>query len=129
MGLSSSLMVPCTQTPTQRYAILGNHSSLICGRDLVSNPQATITWIDPRGTKIKENARYDLEQGPDIVRLNVSQTIQSDNGVWICELVVRSERHVVTSEGELILGRLAIIGGTPLRHHFMLTVIGEFGCL
>ena len=37
---------------------------------------------------------------------------------------MRSERHVVSSEGELIRGELAVIG-TPLRHQFMITVIGE----
>ena len=73
-----------------------------------------------------DNARYDLENGPDIiVRLNLSRTVLSDSGLWICELVVRSERHVVTREGELVLGGLAVIG-TPLRHQFRLTVIGEF---
>ena len=74
-----------------------------------------------------ENARLNIENGPDIVRLNFSRTIASDSGVWICELIVRSERHVVTSEGELILRGLAVIG-TPLRHQLMLTVIGKFGC-
>ena len=84
-----------TQTPTQHYhAILGDRSSLICGTGLDSNPRSTITWIDPRGATIKENARYDLENGPDFVRLNLSRTILSDNGVWICELIVRSETEV-----------------------------------
>ena len=74
-----------------------------------------------------DNARYDFESGPDVVRLNFTRTILNDSGAWICELVVRSERHVVTSEGELILGGQAVIG-TPLRHQFMLTVIGESAC-
>ena len=72
-----------------------------------------------------DSTRYDLENGPDIVRLNLSRTVLSDSGLWVCELVVRSERHVVTSEGELVLGGLTVIG-TPLRHQFRLTVIGEF---
>ena len=113
-----------TQMPTQRYAILGGHSSLICGRGLDSNPQATIIWRAPDGTTVMDSARYDLENGPHVVRLNLSQTILSDSGVWICEVVVRSERHVVTSQGELVLIELAVVGA-PLRHHFMLTVIGE----
>ena len=74
-----------------------------------------------------DNARYDLNNGPDVVRLNFTRTILNDSRVWICELVVRSERHVVTSEGELMLGGQAVIG-TPLRHQFMLTVIGESAC-
>ena len=114
-----------TQMPTQHYAILGDPSSLICGRGLDSNPQATITWTAPDGTAIMNSTRYDLENGPDIVRLNLSRTSLSDNGVWVCELVVISERHLVTSRGVLVKGALAMIG-TPLRHQFRLTVIGEF---
>ena len=45
-----------TETPTQHYAILGDHSSLICGRGLDSNPQATITWTGPDGTTIVDDA-------------------------------------------------------------------------
>ena len=114
-----------TQMPTQHYAILGDHSSLICGRGLDSNPQATITWTAPDGTAVMDSTRYDLENGPDIVRLNLSRTSLSDNGVWVCELVVISERHVVNNGGVLVKGALAMIG-TPLRHQFRLTVIGEF---
>ena len=41
---------------------------------------------------------------------------------------MRSERHVVTSEGELIMEGLAVIGA-PLRHQLMLIiVISKFGC-
>ena len=105
-----------TQTPTQRYTILGDHSLLIlCGRGLDSNPQATIIWTAPDGTAVMDSTRYDLENGLDIVRLNLSRTVLSDNGLWVCEVVVRSEKHVVTNEGELILGGLAVIR-TPLRH-------------
>ena len=103
---------------------MDGHFSLICGRGLDSNPQATITWTAPDGTTIVNNARYDLENRPETVRLNFTQTILSDSGVWICEIVVRSDRHVVSNQGELILGGEAVIG-TPLRHQFMLTVIGE----
>ena len=84
------------QTPTQHYTLLGDHSSLVCGRGLDSNPQATIIWTSPDGM-IVDNARYNLENGSDIVRLNFSRTTLNDSGVWICELVVRSERHVVTN--------------------------------
>ena len=102
----------------------GHYFSLVCGRGLDSNPQATITWTAPDQTTIVDNARYDLENGPDIVRLNFTRTILSDSGIWTCEVIMRSERHVVSSEGELIRGGQAVIG-TPLRHQFMLTVIGE----
>ena len=58
------------------------------------------------------------------MRLNFTRTILNDSGIFICELVVSSERHVVNGEGGLTLGGQAVIG-TPLRHQFMLTLIGE----
>ena len=58
------------------------------------------------------------------MRLNFTQTILNDSGIWTCEIVVRSDRHVINKEGRLILGGQVVIG-TPLRHQFLLTVIGE----
>ena len=104
--------------------LLGDNFSLVCGRGLDSNPQATITWTAPDGAIIVDNARYVLENGPDIVRLNFTQTILSDSGIWTCDVIVRSERHIVSSEGELIRGGQITIG-TPVRYQFMVTVIGE----
>ena len=113
------------QTPTQHYVLLGSPLSLVCGRGLESNPAASITWLDNNGTAIVDNARYDLETGTAIVRLNFTRTIPSDNGIWTCEVVVRSQRWVVNSEGELIRGGLAVIGNI-LRHHFVVTLIGKW---
>ena len=110
--------------PIQHYVLLGDYFSLVCGRGLDSNPQPIIIWNAPDRATTMDNARYNLENGPDIVRLNFTRTIPSDSGIWTCEVIVRSERHVVSNEGELIRGGQAVIG-TPLRHQFMLTVIGE----
>ena len=112
-----------TQMPTQRYVLLGNHLSLVCGRGLDSNPEASITWTAPDGTTIMDNDRYDLESGRDIVRLNFTRTIPGDTGIWTCDVIVRSRRHIV-SDGRLVLGEKAVIG-IPIRHQFMVTVIGE----
>ena len=112
-----------TQMPTQRYVLLGNRLSLVCGRGLESNPEASITWMAPDGTTIMDNDRYDLESGRDIVRLNFTRTILGDTGIWTCDVTVRSQRHIV-SNGRLVLGETAVIG-SPIRHEFMVTVIGE----
>ena len=112
-----------TQMPTQRYVLLGNRLSLVCGRGLDSNPETSITWMAPDGTTIMDNDRYDLESGRDIVRLNFTRTIPGDTGIWTCEVTVRSRRHIV-SDGRLVLGETAVIG-SPIRHEFMVTVIGE----
>ena len=107
--------------PTQAYVLLGNPLSLVCGRGLESNPAASITWLDTNNMAIIDNARYDLENGPEVVRLNFTRTILSDTGIWTCEVVVRSEKHVVNSEGNLILGAVGVIG-TRIQHEFMVTV-------
>ena len=111
--------------PTQRYVLLGNPLSLVCGRGLDSNPAASITWQDPNNAQIMDNARYNLENGTEVVRLNFTRTILSDTGIWTCEVTVRSERHVVNNEGNLVQGAVAVIGA-PIQHEFMVIVIGTY---
>ena len=115
-----------TRGPTQHYLLLGDSLSLVCGTGLDSNPQATITWTAPDGTTIMDNARYDIENGPDIVRLNFTHTILSDTGIWSCVATVRSESHFVrSSDGRLELGQEVVIG-SPIQHDIQLTVFGKF---
>ena len=109
--------------PTQRYVLLGDSLSLLCGTGLDSNPAATITWTAPDMTTITDNARYDLENGPEIVRLNFTHTIPSDTGVWVCEATAVSEKYIV-SNGQLVRQDNAVIGRATVN--IQLTVIGEF---
>ena len=111
------------QGPTQRYVLINNTLSLICGTGLDSNPQATVTWMAPDGTTIMDNARYDLENGPDIVRLNFIHTILSDTGTWKCRVVVMSEQYIV-SGGMLVRQDSARIGEL-ITVDIKLTVISE----
>ena len=114
-----------TQTPTQRFVLLGDSLSLVCGTGLDSNPQASITWTAPDGTTIiMDNARYDLENGPNIVRLTITHTVLSDTGIWLCEATVWSDRYNIVSNGSLVLGERTVIG-TPIQHEFMVTLIGQ----
>ena len=113
-----------TPTPIQRYVLFGSSLSLVCGRHLDSNPNATVTWTAPDNTDIMENARYRLENGPEVVRLNLTRTIMSDNGIWRCEVIVRSERNALGNDRNLVLVVPEVIG--TLIQEFLLTVIGEF---
>ena len=70
-----------------------------------------------------DNARYDLENGPDVVRLNFTHTVMSDTGIWRCDITVRSERYIVSNE-MLVLEEQDLIG-VPIRHYIQLTVVGE----
>ena len=110
--------------PPQYYVLLGDSASLVCGTGLDSNPQATITWTAPDRTTIVDNinARYDKENGPTFVRLNFTNATKSDSGVWRCEVIVMSERHIF-SEGQFILQNQSLIGS--ITKDIQLTVISE----
>ena len=113
-----------SQGPTKQFVRLGDNASLVCGTGLDSNPQATITWTAPDRTTIVDNinARYDKENGPTFVRLNFTNATKSDSGVWRCEVIVMSERHIF-SEGQFILQNQSLIGS--ITKDIQLTVISE----
>ena len=111
------------QGPTRRYVRLNDPLSLVCGYGLDSNPDAVITWTAPDGTTVMNNARYDLENGPGVVRLNFTCTILSDNGVWRCEVEVMSRRHVLLGGRLVELESEAI--GEVINVNIQLIVIGE----
>ena len=110
--------------PRQRYVLLNDSLSLVCGTGLASNPSASVTWMAPDGTTIMDNAtcRYDLENGPDVVRLNFTRTIPSDTGIWRCQVFTESDQYVV-SGGRLIQQDSDLIGEVIVD--VQLTVIGK----
>ena len=97
--------------------------SLVCGTDLESNPQASVTWMAPDGTTIMDNTRYDLENGPRFIRLNFTHTIPSDSGIWKCRILVESEQYVA-SDGQLVRQDPSPIGQTMVD--IELVFIGKF---
>ena len=109
--------------PLQRYVLLDDSLSLVCGTGLDSNPQANVTWTAPDGTTIVDNARYNLEDGPEIVRLNFTRTVLSDGGVWVCAIRVTSRQDVV-SNGSLVQQDPTVIG-TPIVRNIQLNIIGK----
>ena len=116
-----------SEKPTQNNVSLGDPLSLVCGTGLESNPQATITWTAPDGSTLMNNVndRYTVENGPEIVRLNISGTVLNDNGMWLCEVLVTSDRHIARN-GTLVLAEQTVIG-IPIIHQFVVTLsAGEF---
>ena len=110
----------------QHFALLGDKLSLVCGTGLDSNPQATITWTAPDGTTIMDKTRYDLENGPDIVRLNITNTTSSDAGIWRCNVMVMSEVNLV-NRGRLMLRNKTLIGSVNVS--IQLTIVGELSII
>ena len=111
-----------TEGPQQRYVLLNDSLSLVCGTGLDSNPQASVTWMAPNGTTIMDDARYDFENGPEIVRLNFTRTSPSDNGIWRCRVFTESDQYVV-SGGQLVRQDSDIIGEVIVD--IQLTIIGK----
>ena len=113
--------------PTQHYALLGDPLSLVCGTGLDSNPQAVITWTAPDGTTVTivDNARYDLEDGPEIVRLNFTNAVMSDTGVWRCVVNATSESYIA-SEERLLRENETEIGSVNVN--IQVIIVGKLSC-
>ena len=65
----------------------GGNISLFCGNQILSNPQAVVTWLDPMLNKV-------LGDGTNIVnsnngsRINLYAATESENGTWTCNVMV-----------------------------------------
>ena len=113
-----------TRGPTRQFVRMGGSVSLICGSGLdYGNPQATITWTEPNGTRVIDSAIFTLENGPSFVRLNFTNATIADNGVWRCAVVALSKRHIL-SKGQFILQDEAVIGS--ITQDIQLTVISKY---
>ena len=102
--------------------MLGDGASLVCGTGLDSNPQATIIWTAPDGTTVVDNARYDLDNGPELIQLNITYVVLSDAGVWWCYVMVSSEAHKLNG-GRLTQQNNVLVGSVNVT--IQLIIIGR----
>ena len=70
------------------YALLGSPVSLVCGYNLIANPSPEVSWTDPQNKQVANGSRYVMENGPEVVRLNIVKASESDNGTWSCTVNV-----------------------------------------
>ena len=70
-------------------ALEGCPVSLLCGYNLESNPPAIITWIDPEGNMVTSDGMYIVDDGPRVLRLNISRASGKHEGVWTCNVMVK----------------------------------------
>ena len=61
--------------------------TLICGRNLQSNPRPTITWFDPDGNERLATENYSQDDRTDVM-LNIKKVDRRDRGKWKCVLDV-----------------------------------------
>ena len=100
---------------TEYTVLLGDNISLTCGFNLMSQREIKFIWFSPTGTLIKrsEPKGYSVEDGPDVVRLNVTNATMRDDGLWNC-----------TAPASAIRQSTAIV-----LLQIQLTVVGEYSIL
>lgn len=74
--------------PSRQHATFGDPVSLICGYNLKSNPPSSVTWSNPRGERVLNSEKYSMDDGPEVVQLNISNVTESDGGTWKCSLQI-----------------------------------------
>ena len=100
--------------------------SLICGYNLDSNPKAAITWMDPQWKPVKASNLIILDDGPMVVRLNISNASNSDNGTWTCTVDVNAECVHKVVDGKLKQDCEAITHIGSRSFSTELIVVGKF---
>ena len=89
--------------------------SLICGYNLDSNPKAAITWTDPQWKPVKASNLIILDDGPMVVRLNISNASNSDNGTWTC--TVEQDCEAITHIGSRSFSTELIVVGKFIKQN------------
>lgn len=75
----------------KHYVLYGDPVSLICGYDLESNPPPTITWTNPYNKSVVNTDMYVIDNGPQVIQLNITNARESDSGLWICHMEVHDK--------------------------------------
>ena len=88
----------------------GDSVSLICGYNLNSNPPAVISWTSPHGDAVKSSRKYSMDNGPGIVRLNISGVTESLGGEWTCRVEVFDSDVFKVEEGRLTQDNNTAVG-------------------
>ena len=45
-----------------------------------------MTWTNPQGERVLNSERYTMDDGPEVVQLNISNVTKNDNGMWRCSM-------------------------------------------
>lgn len=91
--------------PSRVTGRLGDEAELLCGRDLRSNPPATVRWSDSEGNIVDpDSRRASFVNGPTSISLLVRNLTEKDAGNWTCEISVEGVRTVLVSITLIVVG-------------------------
>ncbi len=83
----------------ERASKLGDPLTLLCGDTLRSNPAASVSWRQPDGGVVTEGGRYTVINDATGLKLILTGTVPSDNGLWTCNVTVTAANVTVPPHG------------------------------
>ena len=113
---------------------MGSDASLVCGKNLRSNPQASITWQRPNGELVDDmDHGIHMDNGPDIVRINISHVSYNHSGTWNCTVSVSDLDVYRTAEDGLVRDSSNVLIGSKKLDILLivlceLTIIKFYNC-
>ncbi len=108
--------------PEQRAIPVGEPLSLVCGTNLMSNPQASIRWIDNQGVDVTSPSRLNTFANNTLVSLEFDNTTSQDTGTWSCVVTVVGTDVTQPSPGGGVTPSVTI---GEVTINISLTVVGE----
>lgn len=85
--------------------IEGGDAVLLCGRNLRSNPPASIVWSDNRGNTVdSSNSRVSISNSPESVSLSLRNLVEGDAGNWTCTIAVEGVGIVLVPIALTVVG-------------------------
>ena len=73
-----------------------------------------------------DNDRFNIENGPNIVRLNLTRTLLSDAGMWRCQIRTESESDEYMSDNNIFVRTNITMIGLPIQREIELMIIGQY---
>ncbi len=88
----------------------------------MSNPQATISWIDNQGVDVTGGSRLNTFANNTLVSLEYDNTMSQDTGTWSCVVTVVGTDVTQSSPGGGVTPSVTI---GEVTINISLTVVGE----
>lgn len=87
-------------------AALGTSTKLICGENLVSNPEPVISWTDNHGVAVNPaGIRFSQDDDPSLLSLTVAGLATDDEGLWLCTVTVENVGMAEHNVNLIVVGK------------------------
>lgn len=92
--------------PSVVAVALDTSAKLMCGENLVSRPEPTITWRDNNGAVVNPaSTRFSQDDGPSLLSLTITGVTMGDAGSWVCVVTVENVGMTEHSINLIVVGK------------------------